>query len=83
MVSTKQDLQLDQIAQLLDQDLFTDTSDAPPYLGEARGPTLNMVKDQRLPLTPYDAQRDIKTARWVRSIHNNLTLTFWYVLPFR
>jgi len=81
MVVTKQDLQLDQIAQLLDQDLFADTSNAPPYLREARRPALNMVEDQRLPLAPDDGQRDIKTARCVHSIHDISHLPFGMFYP--
>lgn len=77
VIAAKQDLHRDEIAQLLDQYLFTDTTDAPSDFSEAGGPALDMKKNKRLPFASDNSQRHIQTAGCIRPIHANLYLTFW------
>lgn len=77
MIAPKQDIHLHQIAELLDQHLFTDTANASSDFGEARWPALDVKEDQRLPFAPDNCQRHIQTAGRVRSVHANFALTFW------
>jgi len=77
VVATKQDLHLDEIAQLLDQYLFTDPPNAPPDFREARGPALDMKNNKRLPFAPDNSKGHIQTAGCIHPIHVNPTLTFW------